>query len=174
MSGPSRIGDLELSQDLDFHRREIRGEKIGWAVMLLVVLAALLGLFGSGPLSTGEARTPDGRLEAEYNRFARYMAPAELRLTFRPEAVREGQVQVWLSRDYLQHMVIQKVIPEPDSVQLDGPRLIYTFNVRQGTQSGDLVFELETEAIGRLNGSLGLMEPTGAAQGAGFSTFIYP
>lgn len=47
MTRRSSVGDVELAQDLAFHRRELRAERIGWAVMLMIVLLALLGLFGS-------------------------------------------------------------------------------------------------------------------------------
>ncbi|GMA17427.1 hypothetical protein E5F05_11220 [Deinococcus metallilatus] len=174
MTRPRRIGDLELAQDLEFHRREVRIERLGWAAMLLIVLAALLGLFGSGPLSEKRVQTPDGGLQVKYNRFARYMAPTELRLTFSPGAVRDDQVHIWLSREYLQHMEIQKIIPEPDSAQLEGNRLTYTFNALQNGQPGQILFELQTEAIGRLRGAAGLAGASGNTQEVRFTSFIYP
>lgn len=174
MTWPRRVGDLELAQDLEFHRRELRAERIGWAAMLLVVLLALLGLFGSGPLSRNQIQTADGGLQVRYNRFARYMAPTELRLTFGPEAVQDGQVHVWLSRQYVQHLQIQKIIPEPDSVQLEGQRLTYTFNVLQNGQPGEIVFELETKATGHLRGAAGLAGPSGKTREVAFATFVYP
>lgn len=174
MTRRSSIGDVELAQALAFHRRELRAERIGWAVMLLIVLLALLGLFGSGPLSKHRVQTADGGLQVKYNRFARYLAPTELRLTFSPAAVKDARVHVWLSRAYLQHMEIQKIIPEPDSVQLEGKRLTYTFKVLQNSQPGEILFELESEAIGRLRGAAGLAGPAGKNQEVAFTTFIYP
>lgn len=46
-----RVGDLEIEEDLDHQRRCWKLERASWAVMALVLLAAMAGLFGSGPLS---------------------------------------------------------------------------------------------------------------------------
>lgn len=50
-----RVGELEIEEDLDFQRRMWRLQQIGWALLVLVVVAALLGLFGKGPLSRAVA-----------------------------------------------------------------------------------------------------------------------
>lgn len=44
MAKIQRVGALEISQDLDFQRRTWVVEQVGWGVMALVVLAALLRL----------------------------------------------------------------------------------------------------------------------------------
>ena len=38
-----RVGDLEIHQDLPFQRRSWTVQRVGWAIMALVVLAGLLG-----------------------------------------------------------------------------------------------------------------------------------
>jgi hypothetical protein len=54
-SGPTswaevqRHGDLEIQEDLPFQRREWLVERVAWGVMALLIVAALLGLFGTGP-----------------------------------------------------------------------------------------------------------------------------
>ncbi|EYB68527.1 hypothetical protein DEIPH_ctg021orf0038 [Deinococcus phoenicis] len=171
------MGDLEIRQDLEFHRREVRAENVGWAVMLLILLAALLGLFGSGPLSKATAQAAGGGLTVKYNRFARYLAPAELTLTFSPDSIQEGGLHVWLSREFLQHVQIQQITPEPDSVQLEGQRLTYTFKALKTGQPQQVVFQLEMQAIGTLKGAAGLAGTSaqaGQAEEVQFSSFIYP
>jgi hypothetical protein len=54
--GTERVGDLEVNQDLDFQRHVWWFQRIGLVGMALVVVAALLGLFGGGDSS------PRGRL----------------------------------------------------------------------------------------------------------------
>jgi hypothetical protein len=46
-SGLKRIGDVEINQDLDFQRRCWTVQRIGWIVMAVLVLSALLGVFGA-------------------------------------------------------------------------------------------------------------------------------
>ena len=45
MAGGQRVGDPEIKQNLRFQRRMWALERIGWAVMALVVLVGLVGLF---------------------------------------------------------------------------------------------------------------------------------
>jgi hypothetical protein len=53
-----RVGDLEVDQNLEFEKVFWRAQRIGWGVVALVVLAALLGVFGNGSL--GWTATRDG------------------------------------------------------------------------------------------------------------------
>ncbi len=57
-SPPPRTLDVE--EDMAFQRRNWRAERIGWAAMVAIVIAAVLGLFASGPLSWATAQTPTG------------------------------------------------------------------------------------------------------------------
>lgn len=44
---------------------EWRLQQMGWVVMGLIVVLALLGVFGTGPLSWSRATAPDGSIEIE-------------------------------------------------------------------------------------------------------------
>lgn len=55
-----RVGDLEVPQDLGFQRRACTFERIGWVAMTLVLLAAIVGVWGEGPLAQAEAVSRDG------------------------------------------------------------------------------------------------------------------
>jgi hypothetical protein len=118
MAALERVGDLEIEQNLAQQRREWTIQRIGWVVMVLLALAALLGLFGGGPFSEGTAGDRDGPLWVEYPRFARLQAPAELRLHVGSEAVPGNEARVWLDRDFIENVQIQHITPEPDRVEL--------------------------------------------------------
>ncbi len=49
--GLERIGDLELNENLRFQKRESKAPKAGSILFVLIIIAALAGLFGAGPLS---------------------------------------------------------------------------------------------------------------------------
>ena len=70
-----RHGDLEIDEDLPFQRREWFAERVAWAVMALLIAAALLGLFGTGPDRRRRGRTALARVRALRPR-ARAGAPA--------------------------------------------------------------------------------------------------
>jgi hypothetical protein len=81
--------------------------------MALFLLAALLGLFGSGLLNQVTASTPDGVGQLDDERLTRYVAPTSLRLTVAPAAASEGVVDLWLNHAYLQAVQLEQVVPEP-------------------------------------------------------------
>jgi hypothetical protein len=87
-------------------------------MLALLILAAIVGLFGPGLLSRAVAGRQAGPLWAEYQRFWRVQSPMSLRLHFGPEAARNGQARVWLSRSYLDAMRVQHVTPPPLRVTL--------------------------------------------------------
>ncbi|MGH7964579.1 MAG: hypothetical protein ACRERD_22680 [Candidatus Binatia bacterium] len=170
MADIRRVGDLELNQDLDFQHRSWIVQRIGWAVMALVVLAALLGLLGPGPLSSTVVGIRGAPLWGEYDRFAHYQAPTQLRIHLQLGTQREGEARVWLDRNYLDSVQVKNVIPQPDSVEAGPDRLIYTFRVSEPSQPAIVTFYLEPEQIGPLSGRVGLDR----GQSLSFRQFIYP
>jgi hypothetical protein len=69
---PSRSSQLQIDEDLAFQRREWKIQRVGWGAMALVIIAALLGVFGTGPLSNATLEREGLRLE--YERFCRFAA----------------------------------------------------------------------------------------------------
>ena len=48
------------------------------AVLFLLVLAGLCGVFGRGPLATATIRSADGAVTVTYDRFARFRTPSSI------------------------------------------------------------------------------------------------
>src|SRR5688500_11374240 len=69
VSEPKRVGAIEVDQDLDHVRSLWRVQRVGWVIMLLLVIGGLLGLFGKGPLAEHQVQT--NGLTLDYDRFAR-------------------------------------------------------------------------------------------------------
>jgi hypothetical protein len=59
----------EIDQDLEFQRRIWKLQRVAWAVMALVVLAAVLGLLGPGVLGMATAGGRSSPLWLEYDHF---------------------------------------------------------------------------------------------------------
>ena len=72
-------GGLEFPEGHGVSRAEERLHKLGWIVFAGLLLAALAGLLGPGPLSS-RSKSADPALSVEYERFLRNHAPADLRL----------------------------------------------------------------------------------------------
>lgn len=62
---------IEITEDLSFQRRAWIMQRVAWTIMLLLTIAALLGAFGRGTLSSARVTSPGSVMSAEYERFAR-------------------------------------------------------------------------------------------------------
>jgi hypothetical protein len=169
VAGEQRTGDLEIKQYLRFQRRMWALQRIGWAVLTLVVLAGLLGLLGAGPLSSATAGEKGAPLFVEeYERFARFMLPTTLRVRLDPMG--RVEARLWLDRGYLESARPQTVTPEPDSVVAGSDGFTYVFEVDDPSRPTVVTFDLQPETIGRLEGRVGL----GGGERVEFDQFVYP
>ena len=102
---------LQLAEDMAFQERNWRAERIAWMAMALTVLAALLGLFGSGPLSEARSADPSGALEVSYSRFLRLSAPASITVKARPAPAPAERFALQLDAEFTQAFRIASVTP---------------------------------------------------------------
>ena len=160
---------LQLEENFEAQRRGWIADRIGWAVMAAVIIAALAGLFGNGFLGLGEAQDAAGLLEVEYNRFGRNGADVTLTVQVSETAFTQGEIAVWLPNEYLDAVRIDDIRPAPDKSQAHADGLRFTFL----TAGGDLqaVFDLTGDKVGPVRGAVGLGGPQGAAT---FDQFFYP
>jgi hypothetical protein len=166
--GTARVGDLEVSQDLEHEKKFWRVQRIGWIVLGLVWLAGLAGLFGSGLVSKATASGPDLRLE--YERFVRYTAPQELTLHLGPAATARPKVRLWVDRQYLESQQIESVVPEPESVEAGPDRMVFIFSMAQPGAPTSITVRLQTQRIGSAEGRVGV-EGGGSLD---FHQVVYP
>ncbi|HVL33554.1 MAG TPA: hypothetical protein VM600_08245 [Actinomycetota bacterium] len=151
----ARVGDLEVEQDLDFQHRMWAAQRVGWAVIGLIFVAALLGLTGDGVLARATARTPDGAMELVYERIDRHRSPSGFEVRVDPTAGSDGRVEIWFEGSWIGEMQTESIYPEPDSVKVEGERVTYTFNV-SGRERVTIAFDLTPEGIGIRRGAAGL------------------
>ncbi|QRK08454.1 hypothetical protein JQX13_52565 [Archangium violaceum] len=115
---------LELKDEIEFQQRVWRLERVVWVFIALLLIAALLGVFGNGPLS--HTVLLQGPLALEYERFERILAPSLLRLHLQPDAA-EGRVEVWFERKYLETFQVQRIVPLPEEERAEADRLVFVF-----------------------------------------------
>ena len=170
MSDIKRVGDLEVGQDLNFQRRSWTLERAGWVVMILLLIAALLGLLGPGPLSSATAGDPDSALWVEYNRFERYHAPTTLRAHIGLGAARGGKVRLWLSRGFVESTEIHHIYPDPEVVEAGTDRFTYVFAAPDESKPVVITYQFESQKYWGQAARIGL----DAGPELEFSQFIYP
>jgi hypothetical protein len=141
---------LQLDDDLPGQRREWRVERVGWVAMGLIVAAALLGVFGGGPLSHAYARA-DG-VELRYERFQREQAPDAWRLAVDPALTRGGRFHVRVDQTLLDVLELDRIEPQPVA-QVAGPGYVDSvFDAHGGDRPASVDFRFRPARIGRITG----------------------
>ena len=100
----------------------------------------------------------------------RFMKPTMLRIGLKPGAVTQGEVRVWLDRQYIEGVQIQHVSPQPQSVEAGSKGLTYVFNIAEPDQPTAFTFDLQPQKMGLLEGRVGLE----GEEPVSFNQFVYP
>src|SRR5687767_835829 len=161
---------LEIATDLKQQRRLWIMERVGWTIMAILIVAALAGVFGGGPLSHATAGHPGSALHVDYDRFARHEAPGELKAHIDAKQAQDNKLRIWISRGYLDEVEIERTVPQADSSQLDDNRVIYIFNVTETNKPAEVSFHLRPKGYGKTAGIIGVV----GGPEVQFSQFIYP
>lgn len=170
--GPRQDGMAEARPDAVMHRHRSawRLEHASWALMALLLVAALLGVFGGGPLS--HARTGSaGTVELEYDRLLRAAAPTEYRLEIQPGFAADGRLEVRIDQDLVDAMEIASIVPEPESVTAGPGYTRFSFRIEAGGRSpARVVIGFEPATFGRFSGALSVDD----AAPLTVSHFVFP
>jgi hypothetical protein len=165
--GVSRPRRLQLDEHIEFVQKSWRVERVATWFLVAILIAAVAGLLGSGPLSGGETGT--GRLRVEYPRLSRYQSSE--RLVIHAAPARAGELRLWLDRGYLEGVRIETMVPPPLRAETAGDRVIFVFAVADAVSPFALHVRLQPERIGVLHGRVGL---EGAGDPVAFRQLVYP
>lgn len=155
-----------ISDDIDFQRKSWRFERIGWFVLIIIMLLTLLGLFSKGPLSTRHISSVEGALHVEYQRFQRHGAHSRLIIT--AQVAPSSTAYVQFSPQLLKAFTLEEIHPAPqNSSTQQGGLLLESRADPQGAVT--LYLSLRPEGLGNFQQSVRLNGQT-----VRFSQFIYP
>ncbi|MFK3815284.1 hypothetical protein ACI2KG_01515 [Pseudomonas sp. NPDC089407] len=156
-----------VRENMPMQQRVWRFERVGWYVLVIIVLMALAGLFGNGPLSDAEKVSQDGRVKVEYQRLSRSGTTDNLFITVQGQP---GQpVKVELEGSLLRAASIETMQPEPQRSMSRGPAL----SLQLGTGEdgvATLYLTLRSDHVGTLEGIVN----AGPQSTVHFSTFLFP
>lgn len=142
------VDSLEIEEDLPFQRRSWVIERIGWAVMALVVIAALLGMFGDGPWSGGELGLANGGPRLRYQRVARRQSLMKLEFGEVPSAGHGRELRVSFNRSYLRQVELESVMPAALRVEGDAERVTFAFASARPGKPQHITFAFRPDDIG--------------------------
>jgi hypothetical protein len=149
MSSIGRVNDeLVLGDDRAFEAIWWRIEVSLWIFLTIVLLLALTGLLGKGPLAHKALATPDKALELRYERIARYNTPAIIEVRVHPQLFRNGKAYIRLSRTTIKGMGAQRIIPQPEQSLPDDDGISYIFPVEEPSRPLIVTFALQPSSAG--------------------------
>jgi hypothetical protein len=168
MGKTSRVGDLELQQDLE-HERHSHVVRIVFSIIgTLVLAAAVAGLFGRGPLSNASKSDPSGKLMVQYDRFERAQAPAEIKIELKNPS--QELVPVAFNREFVDAIEIKRIDPDPEQIESAPGKLIYYFRPAGGADSIRVLMRFEFQKAGSLSTAISADN----SPELHFKQFVYP
>lgn len=158
---------LEVDENYEFQVWSWRLQRIGWAGMFLVILTALAGFIGPGPLGERTLESSSG-LQLRYDRFVRYEAPASMELQLR--AGPGSRAEFWIEGAWLEGVHIENIVPEPERVVVKNGRMLVAIAAAAAGESVHAIVHFEADTWGPLEGSLGAPGDSGLS----IEQFAYP
>jgi hypothetical protein len=125
------VKKLPVEDEISLHRVGWIIQRIGWVLIFGFLTAALLGLFGEGPISRKKLQT--GNFSVEYERFGRYEHGMDMRL----QSTGENINTVSIPQKYLKSFRISAIVPEPEKQVATAGYIQYQF---EGSQNNIVSF----------------------------------
>lgn len=145
-------------------------ERIAWVIGTLILVAALLGFLGPGPLGKATAASSDRSLSVEYYRMERYEAPVQLRISVNGTLAKDGELRLWVDRQFVEAVEIKHIDPEPEHSEINGQRFVYVFKTAAAPSTIKLFFHFEPNKFGKTPAQIGIVDGPELQ----FSQFYFP
>lgn len=168
MAEATRQSGLQVREDRAWQENLWTAQRVAWAVMALVVAAALLGATGKGgPLANSTIET--GGAVIDYPRITRWQSADQL--TIRLPAHASGTVDVELSKAFVDTFTIESLEPEPSEVSATTAGHRFSFLVDGGAGEKSVVFNLKA---GKAALALPIEARVGSGEPAQFTMTVLP
>ncbi|HSU19841.1 MAG TPA: hypothetical protein VLI45_08890 [Acidobacteriaceae bacterium] len=133
-----RVGDVAVGEDLGFQRRWWAFERVIWIIFLAILVLDALGLFGRGWLAKAQWQAPDDSMDVKYERVERTLTSSTMTVHFHPQAVHNGNVQLFVSDSLIRQLGQQRVTPQPVQSIVGHGGVTYVFPAQQMPLSVEL------------------------------------
>jgi hypothetical protein len=135
--------DIEIDEEMPLQKRGWMVQRVGWILLFVFILLAVLGLFGEGPLSKRTIIT--GNIKTEYQRFGRHEHETPIKF----ESKDENISIISIPQQYLKELKLSKVVPEPESQTSSYGYINYTF---KGEHNNNVTFYFDPLEFGNVGG----------------------
>lgn len=141
-------GDIDYTPDWDYHQKAWKVKRLSWLILLLLLLAALFGLLGVGPISKKIKTNSKGDFRVEYYNLLR--SRKEVRFDFNLKTQpNDSLCMLALSTDFLDDVAIERISPSPLRTLLSKDYLKYYFRLSHPGDETTISFQVRPENFGR-------------------------
>ncbi|WP_255313440.1 hypothetical protein [Pseudomonas protegens] len=159
--------DFPINEDMGYQIKLWRFERVGWYVLVVVMLLGLAGLFSRGALSSRDIISADGRIRAEYELFHRNGSTNAMTFSLTGEPM--SAMEVELSGELFDGFSVETLQPEPlrSSSSADGIR-IWVQTDKKGR--ANVFMTLRGEGLGLFRSNIALLSGSNMQ----LTQFIFP
>ena len=131
--------------------------RAGVTVFVLILLAALAGLIGKGPLSKTVVASSDDTLRVEYSRFIHYQGPVDLKIDVGAASTSNGVIRLRLSKAFVDDVEIERIDPQPVAEAAGAEFFTYTIETETNAAT-EVRVHFVANHFGRLAFEVGLTD----------------
>ncbi|HYF71126.1 MAG TPA: hypothetical protein VD884_23520 [Ohtaekwangia sp.] len=152
---------LEIDEDINLHVKGWIIQRVGWFIILILLVCAAIGLFGTGVLSE-KTLIKEGSV-ITYEQFNRRENETHVEIVAREVS---GNVLIHLPHGYLQSHDLKKITPEPAEYKSVNGSLLLVFPTEQ---QAFITLDIEPKEVGQMNNIITINQLD-----FGINEFIFP
>ena len=143
-----RSKGLEIESEARyFNQTFLNVQKIGFTLMVLFIVAALFGFFGSGWIS--ETQKTHGNLTIQYQKFIRQQSVTILKININ-QCEKESVVSI--NKNFFENISIKSISPSPFKETTDNDNIQFSFLCNNSLNGIQVILVIEPEKFGFLQG----------------------
>ncbi len=104
---------------------EYNARRFGFVLLLLIIAAALSGLFSGGYFSEATKTNAANSVQVEYQRFGRLQSPVELKITLPGRS--NAPLTLRIGGEYMARTQTDNIWPQPDEMHSEGGELVLIY-----------------------------------------------
>lgn len=106
---------------------EFQLRRMGFALLLAIVIAAMVGLFSRGYISDARIANDSGTLRIDYEKYSRLMSDVDMKIT--SSQIRENRNRIILGGDFMDSFRIDTLQPQPDKMYSLNGKMVLEYSV---------------------------------------------
>lgn len=106
---------------------EFQLRRMGFALLLAIVIAAMVGLFSRGYISDARIANDSGTLRIDYEKYSRLMSDVDMKIT--SSQIRENRNHIILGGDFMDSFRIDTLQPQPDKMYSLNGKMVLEYSV---------------------------------------------